>query len=361
MTLLVAAPDGVEVVQTTAEAAASARPPLLVVDAVNAYLDSIGFDEGELRWRRIGDGQSNITYELRRGADRVAMRRGPRPPLPPSAHDMLREARIQKTLAERGVPVPEVRAVCDDPSIIGVPFYLMDFVDGDVITDALPDAYWAPDARFATARAAIDALAELHLVPVEGEVAAIGRPDGYLHRQVDRFRRLWTVNSRRSLPQVDAIGERLAATLPESARASVVHGDYRLGNIMFRGPGDVAAILDWEMATLGDPLADLGYFVAMYSQPGRAATVMDLTPVTAEPGFPSGNELVARYAELTGADVSQLAWYQALALWKAAVFCEAIYTRWLDGERPDDTFGPRLESGIPQLLEAAEAQLGRLD
>lgn len=357
MTTLTSRPDGSEVVQTMTEAADCARAPLLVIDKIDDYLDTIGFAQGELRWRRIGDGQSNITYELRRGNDRVALRRGPRPPLPPSAHDMLREARIQETLADRGVPVPEIRAVCDDVSVLGVPFYLMSFVEGDVITTTIPAAYDAPGAGAATAYGAVDALASLHGVPIEDDVAALGKPDGYLRRQVERFGRLWSVNSRRSIPQVDEIGQRLAASLPGMQRTSVVHGDYRLGNIMFRKPGEVGAILDWEMSTLGDPLADLGYFVATYSEPGRAATVMDLTPVTAEPGFPSADELVARYAALTGADVSQLAWYRSLALWKSAVFCEAIYTRWLDGERPGDKFAPGLERGVPELLDAAALSL----
>lgn len=357
MTALRSHPDGIEVVQTMADAEDAARAPLLVIENIDAYLDAIGFAQGGLSWRRIGDGQSNITYELRRGDDRVAMRRGPRPPFPPSAHDMLREARVQRTLDDRGVPVPEIRAVCDDASVIGVPFYLMSFVDGDVITTALPADYSAPGAGAATAYAAVDALASLHTVPVEDEVAALGRPDGYLRRQVERFGRLWAVNSRRSIPQVDEIGRQLAATLPEPQRASVVHGDYRLGNIMFHGPGEVGAILDWEMSTVGDPLADLGYFVATYSEPGRVPTVMDLTPVTAGPGFPSADELIARYATRTGADVSQLAWYRSLALWKSAVFCEAIYSRWLDGERPGDEFAPLLEHGVPELLRAAEFSL----
>lgn len=143
-----------------------------------------------------------------------------------------------------------------------------------------------------------------------------------------------------------------------SARASVVHGDYRIGNIMLsaEAPASVLAILDWEMATLGDPLADLGYFVATYADPDAVATPLELTPVTRGAGFLRRAELVARYVERTGADVRALEWYQALALWKAAVFCEAIHTRWLAGERPGDQLAPALEQGVPTLLaEAARA------
>lgn len=359
MTSRLVTPDGFDVVWTLHDVTERTHPPLLVVDAIDAYLDTIGFSPGALSWRRIGDGQSNVTFELLRGDDRVVLRRPPRPPLPPSAHDVLREARIQRTLESRGMPVPHIRAVCDDAAVIGVPFYLMDFVDGDVLTDTLPPQYGAPDRRAATAFAAIDTLAELHAVPLEGDVAALGRPHGYLHRQVERFRALWSLNSRRDIPRVDDLAERLLATLPVTYRSSVVHGDYRFGNLMFAHPGRIAVVLDWEMATLGDPLADLGYFTATYSEPGRPPTVMDLTPVTAGSGFPSSGELVDRYAARTGLSTERLAWYEALALWKAAIFCEAMYTRWLDGQRPDDEFAPRLHSGVPDLLGVAEMKLSR--
>jgi aminoglycoside phosphotransferase (APT) family kinase protein len=158
---------------------------------------------------------------------------------------------------------------------------------------------------------------------------------------------------------VAAIATVLAARLPRSQRASVVHGDYRLGNVMFEpaAPSRVQAVLDWEMATLGDPLADLGYFLATYSEGGVAPTPLHLSPATAEPGYPSTDELAKRYAAATGLDLVHLAWYKALALWKAAIFCEAIYTRWLRGERPGDDFAPGLTEGVPLLLEQASAAL----
>ncbi|WP_062464024.1 phosphotransferase family protein [Demequina soli] len=361
MTDLATVPDAVDVVRTPAEAAAAPRPPLLVTDTLAAYLDGLGVPAGELAWRRIGDGQANITYEIRRGGDRLVLRRGPRPPYPPSAHDMPREARFLAAVGAAGVPVPRVRAVCEDDAVLGVPFYLMDHVDGVVLTDALPHGFDGADAGRAVAHAAVDALANLHAVPLEGEIAALGRPAGYLERQVRRFAQLWPLNTRRDLPLVVRVGERLEATRPVQARASIVHGDYRLGNLMYAAPDRIAAILDWEMAALGDPLADLGYLLATWSEDGIPATVMDLTPVTAGPGFPSREALAERYAARTGADLAGLAWYEALALWKSAIFCEAMYTRWLDGQRPGDAFAPRLAEGVPALAAAADAALARLE
>ncbi|MCV2396231.1 phosphotransferase family protein [Actinotalea sp. M2MS4P-6] len=360
MSVLVSTPDDLEVVRDADAAARATQSPLLVLEPLEGFLDTIGVPRGELAWRRIGDGQANVTYELRRGGERLVLRRGPRPPYPPSAHDMLREARVVTAVTAAGVPAPRVLAVCEDTSALGVPFYLMAFVEGHVVTDRLPAGFDGPAARSAMVRSAVDALAALHAVPLDGDVARLGRPVGYLERQVRRFAELWPMNTRRSVPLVDEVGARLAATIPTQGRSSVVHGDYRLGNLMLDAPDRVAAILDWEMATLGDPLADLGYLVATYSQADIPRTPMDLTPVTAAPGFPTRQDIADHYAERTGADLSVLPWYEALALWKSAIFCEAMLTRWLDGQRPGDTFAPSLVAGVPQLADAAHAALARL-
>ncbi|WP_040168012.1 phosphotransferase family protein [Microbacterium gorillae] len=353
-------PDGVEVVATATDAAALQRPPLLVLDAVAEFLASAGIGTGPLSWERIGDGQSNITYALRVGDRDVVLRRGPRPPLPPSAHDMVREARVQRQLAAAGIRVPQILAVCADDTVLGVPFYVMEHITGEVVTDAIPTALDTAAGRAGIAFAAIDTLAELHAVTVDqGELARLGRPDGYLERQVSRFAGLWAMVSRRDGTVVADLASRLRATMPRTQRHAVVHGDFRIGNLMYApgAPARVAAILDWEMATLGDPLADLGYFTATYARPGVTATPLELTPVTRLDGFPERDELVSRYAARHGDDVTRLDWYEALALFKAAVFCEAIYTRWVDGERPGDTFGPALADGVPLLLEAARLRL----
>ncbi|WP_460800895.1 phosphotransferase family protein [Microbacterium sp. GXF6406] len=313
-----------EVVRTAAEAARQERPPLLVLDALVERLTAAGLGDATgggvgSRATRIGEGLSNVTFLLEWGGRRLVLRRGPRPPHPPSTHDMRREARVQRLLAAEGVAVPEILHVCDDESVLGVPFYVMEHLDGDVITDRMPAHLDDEEGRQAMPYAAVDALA--------------------------------------ALPEVDALAVWLGENLPRSPRASVVHGDFRIGNLMFArsGPARVQAILDWEMATLGDPLADLGYLVATYADRDAAPTPLDLTTVTRGVGYASRADLVDRYVARTGADVSALAWYETLALWKAAVFCEAIHTRWLDGERPGDEFGPALEQGVPDLLAAARA------
>lgn len=350
-------PDGVEVVATRADAAGLESPPLLIVDAVTKFLDEHGLGSGELSWQRIGDGQSNITYRLERGDDTFVLRRGPRPPISKSTHDMIREARIQRLLAQRGIPVPQILAACDDDSVLGVPFYVMSFLDGMIITDRIPASLDSASERRATSLAMVDTLVSLHELDVtDGDLAQLGRPDGYLRRQVERFASLWSVYSERELPEVGRIGSWLADHLPTSQRASVVHGDFRAGNLMFAAdaPARVAAILDWEMATLGDPLADLGYFTATYAEVGSPPTPLELTVVTREPGYLTRSELVEEYQRRQpGLDLSALPWYQTLAMWKAAIFCEDIYTRWRRGEREGDTFGPTLEHGVPTLLERA--------
>ncbi|MEW1901697.1 phosphotransferase family protein [Streptomyces sp. NPDC086147] len=355
-------PDGVEVVASRDAARHLDSPPLLVVDTVTAFLDAHGVGHGPIAWRRIGDGQSNVTYLIERGGDRVVLRRGPRPPLPKSTHDMVREARVQRILRGHGVPVPEILAVCEDESLLGVPFYLMSHLDGTVVTDTVPARLSPLAQRRATSEAVVDALVALHRIDVtEGELASLGSPDGYLRRQVERFSGLWEVNASRGLPAVERIADWLGRNLPTGGTASVVHGDYRMGNLMFapEAPARIVAILDWEMATLGDPLADLGYLTATWSEAGTPSTPLELTPVTRAPGYLTRRRLADRYRSGTGLDLTALPWYQTLALWKAAIFCEAIYTRWRRGERPHDTdFGPSLEAGVPRLLSTAAQYAG---
>jgi aminoglycoside phosphotransferase (APT) family kinase protein len=289
----------------------------------------------------------------------MVLRRAPRPPLPPSAHDMLREARVLGAL--HGLArVPRLLAVCPGGDILGVPFYVMEELHGDVVTDRLPPSLATTRARRRAGLDLVDALAELHAVDTEiAGLADFGRPDGYLERQVRRFGALWEHNATRALPLVAELADWLRAELPSSGRACVVHGDYRLGNVMLaRTEPRVLALLDWELATLGDPLADLGYLVATYSDAGTEPTVLDLSPVTRAQGFPSRAELVERYRECSGRSVGALAWYEALALWKAAVFCEGLYGRFLRGETADP-WTASLNEGVPGLLRAAAVAAAR--
>jgi len=322
--------------------------------AFEAYLDGLGLGgraSEPARLTRIGEGSSNLTFLVERGGARVVLRRPPPPPLPPSAHDVVREARLQLALAEQGVRVPRVLAICEDPELIGAPFYVMEALDGEVITDRVPDGTHGRSLGLAVA----DALAELHTVDWRAEaLSRYGRPSGYLERQLHRFGALYDTSGGRRIPGFDALTKQLRTTLPAGGGTAVVHGDYRLGNLMVSaGPRpELLAILDWEMATVGDPLADLGYLTITWSEPGTLEHPMLRSPATAANGFPTRDELVERYAVLTGRDVPALPWYQALALWKCSVFCEAIYGRHLRGEH-DDAWAASLCEGVPRLIEVA--------
>ncbi len=348
-------PSARDVVETAAEAEPLPLPPLVVLEALEAYLDQLGLGSGGVAATRIGAGNSNATFLVEREGARLVLRRPPRPPLPPSAHDMLREARVQRALAAVGAPVPHVVAVCEDESVLGVPFYLMDWLDGRILGDALPGDLDAGDVGDAV----VGALARVHGVDWRAAgLEGFGRPDGYLARQLRRWVGLWEVNATRELPEVAELGERLADRVPESPPATIVHGDYRLGNVMLAAdaPARVLAVLDWELSTIGDPLADLGYLVATWSDESSPATALELSPVTRAGGFPTRAELAERYAELTGRAVDALPWYEALALWKSAVFCEALYGRYLRGER-DDEWAASLSEGVPTLLAVAAERL----
>jgi aminoglycoside phosphotransferase (APT) family kinase protein len=323
-------------------------------EALASFLDDLGLGEGPISATRIGGGESNLTYLLQRGETRLVLRRPPPPPLPPSAHDVVREARIQLALAPAGVAVPEVLAICEDERILGAPFFVMAELQGAVITDDVPTAIDVPQERRQVGNEFLDGIVQLHAIDWQRYEVRIGKPTGYLERQLRLWSKLWEINATRELPACAVLGERLRASMPESPSATVVHGDYRLGNVMVsdRPPVRLLGILDWEMATIGDPLADLGYLIASWSEPGLAQHPMLLSPVTVRAGFPTRDDLIGRYADATGRDVSRLDWYQAFALWKAAVFCEAIYGRYLRGERGDQ-WSDSLRDGVPRLLEAA--------
>ena len=352
------------IVATTAEAAGLARPPLVVLDRLEGFRAAQGLGAGPLRAERIGPGGgSNFSFLLERGDDRFVLRRPPRPPLPPSAHDMVREARLQLALAPQGIRLPPILAVCEDEDVLGVPFYVMAYLDGHVVTDALPGGLEAPDARRRLGEELVDSLVEIHAADVTTPaLAAFARPGSYLERQVRRFTQLWDVNATRDLPVVVEVAGRLAELLPEPLPETVVHGDYRLGNLMLERarPDRVQAVLDWEMGAIGDPRADLGYLLATYAEPGGGPSPLGVTPVTALEGFPTKAELAARYAERSGRELGPLGWFEALALWKAAVFCEAIYGRYVRGELgAEDTGAAAFETAVPLMAETAAAALER--
>src|SRR3954449_889179 len=225
------APD--DVVATTAEAAANDRPPLLVLRPLEAFLDRAGLGEGELEIEPVGEGHSNVTYAIRRGGAEFVLRRPPRPPLPPSAHDVLREARVIRATAGQA-RVPDILAVCDDDAVIGAPFYVMELVEGEVITSEIPAILDTPEQRRRVGEELIDALVEVHAVDWQAcGLEGFGKPTGYLERQLRRFLGLWEHNKTREIPAVESVGTWLADNLPESGLATIVHGDYRLGNTIY--------------------------------------------------------------------------------------------------------------------------------
>jgi aminoglycoside phosphotransferase (APT) family kinase protein len=331
-------------------------PPLIVHEPLEAFLDEHGLGGGPIEEEQIGEGHSNVTFRIDRGGESFVLRRPPRPPLPPSAHDMLREARVLRAVQGQ-IPVPQVLAVCEDESVLGVPFYVMENMEGTVITSQVPEPLDSPGERARISDELVRTLVELHAIDWQAcGLEGFGKPSGYLDRQLRRFTGLWEVNKTRELPLVQEVADWLAEHQPESPEATIVHGDFRLGNTMFahEPPARLIAVFDWEMATIGDPLADLGYMTATWSERGEEPGEMgfDLGPVTRAEGFYSRDEIVLRYEELSGRSMSDLRWYQALAVWKAVVFMEGNYKRAMLGTT-DDPYLKLFDEGVPRLAEAA--------
>ncbi|HEX7187989.1 MAG TPA: phosphotransferase family protein [Actinomycetes bacterium] len=326
---------------------------------------------GRVHLRRLAAGHSNLTYVVTRDDRAWILRRPPAGPLLPTAHDVLREYRVLELLARSDVPVrvPRVTIACSDESVAGAPFYLMERAEGVVIRDVLPA--WLDEAgRRALGLDLAATLADLHRVDPRPFVAAgLGRPSGYLARQLRRWtgqregiRAAVAAGGRRArgLPDYDVVRDWLQAGLPAEQAAAVVHGDYKLDNVVV-GPGEtprVAAVLDWEMATVGDPRADLGYLLAFWPQDGRAGGGFPLGELaTSGPGFPSRAEVVAAWEGGTGRRAGSTTWFETLAVWKLAVLLEASYHRHLAG-LTDDPFFATLDEGVPALLAHAREVCG---
>jgi aminoglycoside phosphotransferase (APT) family kinase protein len=340
---------------------------LVNVDALQAYLAAAlpgAEQDGELRVERIRGGHSNETFYITRGAgpleERYVLRRPPLGPLLPTAHDVGREYRMLSALTGTPVPVPRPILFCDDVSVLGAPFYLMERVPGVVIRTSLPPAFEADvPARAGLGETLVDALAALHAVDWQAVgLGDFGKPQGYLERQLRRWTGQLDASRTRPLPDLDAVTAWLQAHLPESGPATIVHGDYRLDNLMFapEPPARVLAIVDWEMATIGDPLADLGYLLSFWREAGDPDLALGDAAwrITALPGFPARAALVARYAARTGRQMTHVSFYVALAIWKLAILLEGSYKRHLAGTT-DDPFFATLDVGIPYLAARARA------
>jgi aminoglycoside phosphotransferase (APT) family kinase protein len=283
-----------------------------------------------LRFRLISGGRSNLTFTVEDGGGRrLVLRRPPLGAVLESAHDMGREHRILSALSATTVPVPTPAAFCDDPAVNGAPFYVMDFVDGMIIRDSHDAERQLPAAiRPLLGDAIVDVLADLHaLDPDAVGLGSLGRREGYIERQLRRWHGQWEQSKTRELPVVEDVYRRLSSTVPEQQRASIVHGDYRMDNLVLLPDGAVAAVLDWELCTLGDPLADLGMLILYWASPGEDTDALLSGTPTAIPGFADRSSLLQRYADRSGTDVSQVEFYMAFALWKLACIAEGIVAR----------------------------------
>ncbi|MEW2395645.1 phosphotransferase family protein [Streptomyces sp. NPDC046862] len=335
----------------------------LDVDALGKWLGELVPDfDGPIRARLLQGGRSNLTYEIQAGPHHWVLRRPPLGTLTPSAHDMAREYRVVAALHGTGVPVAAPVGLCEDHSVIGAPFAVVQFVDGMVVRSAQDAALLSAAEQGRCALALVDQLAALHEVDPEAVgLTEFGRPEGYLARQLKRWRSQWNLVATRETPLVDQLVMALADRLPPAGPSGIVHGDYRLDNTILdrTDPEHVRAIVDWEMATLGDPLADLGMLL-VYWDPVSEPVLGVRHILHGNPGFPTAGELAEHYAYRTGEDLSNLPFYRALGYFKLAVIAEGIHARHLAGQTVGDGFHTIGDAVLP-LLWAGSAALAGLD
>ena len=318
------------------------------------WLLAEGLVDGPVRLSRLGDGLSNLTYAVATGERSLVLRRPPPPPLPRGANDVLREARILRALQGSGVPVPEVLAVAGEGEVMDVPCYVMEHLEGVVVSRALPPALDTPEGRRGVGEALVDVLVALHAFDWEAAgLGDMGRPVGFLSRQLERLPRLLERDGGQLPEAFVELGDGLRATMPGSPGGALTHGDLRLGNVLVGAepPPRLVGVLDWELAGIGDPLADLAYTVTTYAAPDEPLhAVSQLSTATREPGFPTRSELAERYAQATGLGVERLAWYEAFQLLKLAIFYE-YNRRKADAGTGDPYYGDA--ALVPGLLAAA--------
>ncbi len=322
--------------------------------ALTQWLDDErpGLRQGPIDGDLVAGGKSNLTYRITDGVSVWALRRPPLAHVLPSAHDMAREFRVISALGVTDVPVPAAYALCAGPEVLGAPFYLMSFVDGVVFDQPERLAALTPGLARQACELLVDTLLELHSIdPASIGLADFGRPDGYLARQVKRWHAQWQASETTPRPELDQVVERLTATMPAQGAPAIVHGDYRLTNVIYRPDvSGIAAVVDWEMATLGDPLADVGLLAVYHSLAAVSDGVMPA--MSPDNGFLSAEEMAARYAAGAGRDLSKLDWYIAFGYYKLAVISEGIHYRYLQGKTVGEGFA-NMGDRVPQLLDAA--------
>ncbi|HEV2334585.1 MAG TPA: phosphotransferase family protein [Stellaceae bacterium] len=312
---------------------------------LRAHLDGA---EGPLTVRQFGGGKANLTYLLRFGTREFVLRRPPLGPIPPGAHDMRREHRVLSVLHRRFEPAPKSLLLCEDESVIGAVFIVEERRHGFVIRDDIPEEFAGrPDLNRRIGEALVDALADLHLVPpADIGLAELGRAEGYLERQLAGWTRRWQAAqggeaAARAGATMAPVLDWLGAHLPKSRGAALLHNDYRLDNCLLDSadPGRISAVLDWDMCTQGDPLADLGYILNYWVEPGDDPSWREIAAMpTWREGFPSRADAIQRYALRTGFDVAAIGWHQVFAAFKLAVIIQQIYIRYVRGQTQDQRF-----------------------
>lgn len=317
--------------------------------------------EPPLLFARVGEGQSNLTFRVDDAVGHsLVLRRPPLGEILASAHDMAREHRILSGLAPSGARVPRPLALCEETSVTGAPFYVMEYVDGLILTTVDTTGRLTPEARAVAARSLVITLAELQAVDLAG--AGLGdliRPESLIGRQLRRWTRQWHASKTRELPLIDELGALFAARMPEERESVLAHGDYRLDNAVLDESGEVRAVLDWELCTVGDPMADVGLLIAYWNELGSAAGRPDALfrePVTAQPGFPSPQEIAGEYARVSGRTLADLGFWVAVAYWKIAVIVEGVYRRWLN-DPSNGSGADSLAPAVPRLAALARDAL----
>ncbi|MDH4391336.1 MAG: phosphotransferase family protein [Aquabacterium sp.] len=320
-----------------------------------------------LRWTRLEGGHSNLTYLLEDAdGQRAVIRRPPMGELLPKAHDMGREWALISALGSTPVPVPAALGFCEDTSVTGAHFYVMGHIDGHPLYNADDARRWAPPPRRqALSHSFIDVLADLHAVdPDAVGLSDLGKKDAYIERQLKTWYRSWNASiegAQLDDPRAHALQAYFLAHTPDQGPARVVHGDYGLHNTLVGASGTIAAVVDWEISTLGDPLADLAYALNQWAQPDDPPAVRG-DPPTAQPGFASRAELADRYAARTGRDLSKLDFYIGFNRWKSAAIVHGVYARYMEGKKSTDGVDMAgLKRSILQSLAQAEAAVERLE
>ena len=319
---------------------------------------------GPLTVLQFPNGSANLTYLLRLGDHELVLRRPPMGQIAPGAHDMKREYKVLSHLWRQFDRAPRAYLFCDDPAVLGAAFFVMERRRGEVVREALPESMRVhPEVGRRIAFALVDAMADLHaLDPSACGLADLGRPEGFVERQVSGWAKRWELSKfDDSPPAMDEIHRRLVGRLPAMSRVSIVHNDLKLDNCQFdpADPDRVVSIFDWDMTTLGDPLIDLGTLLNYWPDPGDSeATSRGTRPGLARMGLPPRAEIAARYAARSGADVAAVPWWEAFALWKTVVVVQQLHRRWVRGESTDPRMA-RIADRIPSMIAAARAVLDR--